>query len=141
VISSYREEIADGLYRVRFRGVYDLSRTESSGLVEALRLDVNNNDPRRSSDARAADSVEPNPSCAEDDDRVPSAYLRGVQDRTSARYTAAAEESSLGERKFLGYDGELVFVDQRAFGEAAQPKALEKGGAVTAQAWGIARSA
>jgi hypothetical protein len=35
----------------------------------------------------------------------------------------------------------LVFVDQRALGEAAQPKALEKGAAVTAEAWGIARSA
>jgi hypothetical protein len=45
VISSYREEIADGLYRVRFRGVDDVGRTEPSGLVESLRVDVDGDDP------------------------------------------------------------------------------------------------
>ena len=86
-------------------------------------------------------ALSPTPPAPKDGDRFAGAYIRGVQDRTGARYTAAAEESSLGERKSLGYDGELVFVDQRAFGEAAQPKALENSGAVTAQARGIGRSA
>jgi hypothetical protein len=36
VINSYREETADGLYRVRFRGVDDVGRTEPSGLVECF---------------------------------------------------------------------------------------------------------
>ena len=88
---------------------------------------------RSTAEAAAAWSSEVN--------RARSRNFASPPSTASARATAAAaEESSLGERKFLGYDGELVFVDQRAFGEAAQTKALEKGRAVTAQAWGIARS-
>src|SRR4029077_8383168 len=40
---------------------------------------------------------------------------------------AAAEQRSLSERKLLGYDGKLVLMDERAFGEASQPEALEQG--------------
>jgi hypothetical protein len=40
----------------------------------------------------------------------------------------------------LGHDGELVLVNERAFGEAAQPEALEQANAVTTQARGIGRS-
>ena len=34
----------------------------------------------------------------------------------------------------FGYDSELVFVDERPFGETTQPKALEQGNAIAAQA-------
>src|ERR1700746_4166594 len=51
----------------------------------------------------------------------PALTFAVFQDRTGARYTAAAEESSLGAGKFPGYDGELVFADERAFGEGAPP--------------------
>jgi hypothetical protein len=32
----------------------------------------------------------------------------------------------LGERELLGYDGKLVLVNERVFGEAAQPEALKQ---------------
>src|SRR5689334_10210016 len=109
----------------------------TDGLVESLRLDVDNNDPRSSCDARPTNGIEPNTSSTEDHDCVPGTNIRGVQDRAGARYNAAAEQRSLGERKLLGHDGELVFVDERAFGEAAQPKALKQADAVATQARGI----
>jgi hypothetical protein len=38
----------------------------------------------------------------------------------------------LGKRKILGNDGKLVLVDECAFGEAAQPEALEQGNSIAA---------
>jgi hypothetical protein len=38
----------------------------------------------------------------------------------------------LSERKLLGYDGKLVLVDKRAFGEAAQPEALKQASPIAA---------
>src|SRR4029077_11227669 len=45
------------------------------------------------------------------------------------------------ERKLLGNDGELVLVDQRPFGKAAQPEALEQANPIAAEARGIGRPA
>ena len=58
----------------------------------------------------------------------------GIQDGAGAGYNAAAQQRSLRERNVFGHDGELVLVDERAFGEAAESQALEQCGAVAAQA-------
>src|SRR5260370_1183693 len=60
------------------------------------------------------------------------AALLGCGVVTGAGYNSAAEQRSLGERKLPGYDGKLVLVDERAFGEAAQPKALEQASPIAA---------
>jgi hypothetical protein len=38
----------------------------------------------------------------------------------------------LSERNLLGYDGKLVLVDERAFGETAQPEPLEQADPIAA---------
>src|SRR5260370_36876594 len=116
VIGSFRQEIADGLDRFRLRGVDDVGGAKSSGLVESLRLNIDDDDPRRTGDARSAHAIQPNATGADDDDGVASIDMSGVQDGTCTRYNAAAEQRSLGERKLLGNDGELVLVDERPFG-------------------------
>ncbi len=88
MICSSRQKITDGLDGFRLDGIDDVGGSESSGLVESLRLDVDDDDPRST--------------------------------------------CGLGERKLLGYDGKLVFVDERAFGEAAQPEALEQSSPIAA---------
>ncbi len=126
VIRSSWQKVADGLDGFRLGGIDDVGGAKSSGLVESLRLDVDDDDPRSACDARPTNGIESNSSSAEDHDCVAGADVRRVQDRAGARYNAAAEERSLGERKLLGYEGKLVFVDERLFGEAAQPEALEQ---------------
>jgi hypothetical protein len=80
----------------------------------------------------AAHGVELDASGAEDHDGVAGANIRRVQDGASARYNAAAERRSLGERKLLGYGGELVLADEGPFGEAAQSEALEEANPIAA---------
>src|SRR5260370_33663695 len=141
VICSFRQKIADGLDGLSFCGIDDVGGTKSQGLVESLRLEVDDDDPRRACDARSTNGIEPNSSGAEDHDRVPGANVCGVQDGTGAGYNSAAKQRSLRERKLLGYDGKLVLVDERAFSIASQPKALEQGSPIAAQPRSVRRSA
>jgi hypothetical protein len=92
-------------------------------------------------EARAANRIEPDAAGAEDHDCLAGADVGGIQDGTSARHNAAAEQRCLGERKLLGHRGELVLVDERLFGEASQSKALVQAGPVSGQARCISRSA
>jgi hypothetical protein len=141
VIGPLRKQITDGLYRLRLCGIDDIGGTKSSGLFESLLLDVDDDYSRCTGDARPTNSIEPDPSCTEDHDCVTGANVRSIQDRAGTRYYAAAEERSLGERKLLGYEGKLVFMDESLFGEAAQPEALEQANPIAAKARGIGRSA
>jgi hypothetical protein len=141
MICSSRQKVAHGLDGFRLGGVNYVAGAESSGLVESLRLDVDDDDPRRACDARPTNGIEPNSSGAEDHDRVPRANVCGVQDGTGAGYNSAAEQRGLGERKLLRYDGKLVLVDERAFSETAQPEPLEQASPIAAQTRGIGRSA
>jgi hypothetical protein len=88
-----------------------------------------------------ANGVEPHPSRAEDHNRVAGANVGRVQDGAGARYNSAAEQRSLSERKLLRYDGKLVLMDERAFGETTQPEPLEQASPIAAQARGIGCSA
>src|SRR6266849_5438480 len=132
MIRSFRQKVAHGLDRFSLGGVNDVGGPESSGLVESLRLDVDDDDSRSACDARSTNSVEPHSSGAEDRNRVPGGNVCSVQDGTGAGYNSAAEQRSLGERKLPGYDGKLVLVDERAFGEAPQPEALEQASPIAA---------
>jgi hypothetical protein len=132
VICSFGQKITDGFDGLCFCGIDDVGGAESSGLVESLRLEVDGDDPRSACDARPTNGIEPNSSGAEDHDRVPGADVCGVQDGTGAGYNSAAEQRSLGERKLLGYDGELVLVDERAFGKPSQPEALKQASSIAA---------
>ena len=76
-------------------------------------------------EARASYGIEPNASGAEDHDRLAGANIGGVQDGARASYNAAAEQRCLSEWKVLGHYRELILVDERLFGEAAEPEALE----------------
>src|SRR4029077_20337 len=91
VIGPSGKEIADGLDGVRFCGIDYVGGAEPSGLVESLRLDVNDHDPRSACDARSTNGIEPNSSGAEDHDRLPGVNVCGVQDGTGAGYNSAAE--------------------------------------------------
>ena len=134
VVGSFRQKIADGLHRRRLCGVDDVGGTEAPGLIESLLLDIDDDDPRRAREARAANRIESHAASAEDHDRLAGADVGGVQDGTGARHNAAAEQRCLGERKLLGHDGELVLVNEGLFGEAAQPEALEQAGPISGQA-------
>jgi hypothetical protein len=124
VVGPSRQEVADGLDGFGLRGVDDIGRAESAGGIESLVLDVDDDDPRRPRDARAADGVEPDPTGADHDYGIARADVRGVQDRACARDHAAAKQCGLRERKRLGYDDKLVLVDQHTLGEARKPEAL-----------------
>jgi hypothetical protein len=63
---------------------------------------------------------------------VPRAHLSGVQDGASTGDNAAAEQRRLGERHILRQKGELIFMDKRAFGKAAEPQALKQANAMAA---------
>src|ERR1700720_459938 len=102
MISSSRQKVAYGLDGFRLGGVNDVSGTKSPGRVKSFRLDVDDDDPRSSCDARSTNGIESNPSSTEYHHGVASADVRCVQDRASACYNAAAEERSLGERKLPG---------------------------------------
>src|SRR5437660_1705945 len=141
MVRTARQKVTHGLDRLGFRGVDDVSSAKSPGLVEPLCLDIDDDDPCGSRDARPTDRIEPNPSSPEDHDRIAGTNVRSVQDRTCTGYNAAAEERSLGERKFLGYEGKLVLMDERLFGEAAQPEALEQRNSIAAESRGINLSA
>ena len=141
MVGSFLQKIADGLHRLRLCGVDDVGGAEAPGLVESLLLDVDDDDPGRAREARAAYRIEPNASGAEDHDRVAGAYVSRVQDGTRARYNATAEQRSLSEWKLLGHGGELILVDERLFGEAAQPEALKQANPISGQTRGIGRSA
>ena len=52
--------------------------------------------------------------------------------RQTAARIDVSEQRGLGERKLPGYDGELVLMDQRLFGEAAQPEPLEQASPIAA---------
>src|SRR5258708_24643083 len=122
----------EGVEGFWFWGMDEVGGTKWPGLVESLRLEVDDDDPRRACDARCTNGIEPNSSGAEDHDRVPGANVCGVQDGTGAGYNSAAQQRSLRERKLLGYDGKLVLVDERAFGETAQPEPLEQASPIAA---------
>jgi hypothetical protein len=132
MIGSVRQKITDGVDGIRLKGVDNIGGSEASGLVESLLLDVDDDDPRSAGDARATHCIEANASGAEDHDSVAGANVSRVQDGTGTGHNAAAEQRSLGERKLLGYDGELVLVDERLFSEAAQPEALEQANPIAA---------
>src|SRR5262249_29216785 len=106
-----------------------------------LRLDVDDDDPRRASDPCATDGIEPNASGPEDHHRVAGPDVGGVQDGAGASDHAAAEQRSLGERQLLGYDGKLVLVNERLLGEAPEPKAVEQADPIAAEARCIGRTA
>ena len=108
------------------------------GRLQPLRLNVDHHNPRRAGDARAADGIEPDAAGAEDHDRVPGAHVRGVQDGARAGDDAAAEQRRLGEGHLLRHKRELIFMDERAFGKAAQPETLEQANTAAAQSRGIA---
>ena len=104
-----------------------------------FRLNVDDHDPRRAGDARAANGIEPDASGTEDHDRVAGAHVSGVQDGARTGDNAAAQQRRLGEGHLLRQKRELVFVDKRAFGEAAEPQALEQANAMAAQTRRIGR--
>ena len=125
------KELADGLDRLGRRGVDDIGRAESFGLIQSLRLDIDNNDPRRTSEAGPADGIESDPSCAEDDDSVPSAYVRGVQDEPRPLQRRSRGEQPGGTeipwvRRRVGSRGSAPV------GRSRQPEALEKANIITA---------
>jgi len=132
MVGSSRQKITGDFNRFRLAGVDYVGGAESSGLIKSLRLDVDDDDPRCSSNTRSTNGVEPNSSGAEDHDRVAGGNVGRVQDRSGAGYDSASEQRSLGERKLLGYEGQLVLVDERPFSEAAQPEALEQANPIAA---------
>ena len=103
-----------------------------AGRFERFRLNVDDHNPRRAGEARAADGIEPDAAGAEDHDRFARAARRGVQDGARTRDNAAAEQRRLGERHLLRQKRELIFVDERAFGKAAEPQALKQANAIAA---------
>jgi hypothetical protein len=72
---------------------------------------------------------------------VAGADVRRVQNGPCASHNTAAEQRSLGERKLLRHDGELVLMDKRPFGKTAQPEALEQACPISGQARSVGRSA
>jgi hypothetical protein len=94
--------------------------------------------PEAPANARIAYGIEPAPSGPKDHDGITGTHVRGIQDRPSARYNAAAERRNLGKGNLLRNDSELVFVDQRLFRKTTKPETLEQPSAVAAQARGIA---
>jgi hypothetical protein len=102
VVGSSRKELADRLDGFRFCGVDDVGGAESLGLVESLRLDVDDYDPRSACDARATNRIKPNSSGAGDHDRVPGANVCGVQDGTSAGTTPHPSSAAWGNGSSLG---------------------------------------
>src|SRR5258706_16239376 len=101
-------------------------------LFRSLRLNVDDHDPRCAGDARTANGIEPDAAGAEDHDRVARAHVGGVQDGARTGDNAAAEQRRLGERHILRQEGELIFMDKRAFGKAAEPQALKQANAMAA---------
>jgi len=97
----------------------DVSGAKSPGLIKSFGLDVDNDNPGSSRDARPTNRIEPNSSSTEYHHRVASADIRGIQDRAGPGHNPAAEERSLSERKLFGYEGKLVLVDKRLFGKPA----------------------
>jgi hypothetical protein len=76
--------------------------------------------PRCAGDARTANGIEPDAARAEDHDRVARAHVSGIQDGARTSDNAAAEQRRLGEWHILRQKGELIFVNERALGEAAE---------------------
>ena len=94
------------------------------GRFEPLGLDVDDHNPRRASEASAADSIKPQASGAEDHDSIARGYAGSVQDGTGPRNDTAAQQRCRSKRHFLRYRCELILVDERPFGEASQTQAL-----------------
>jgi hypothetical protein len=141
MIGSSGQKVAYCLDRFGLLGVNDVSRAESFGRLQPLRLDVDRDDPRRPGYARAAHRIESHASRAEDHDAVAGGNAGGIQDSTGARNDAAAEQRRLGEGHLPGYHGELVFMDKRSFSKATQPETLEQANSFVAHARGIRRPA
>jgi hypothetical protein len=110
----------------------DIGRAEPLRGLQPLRLNVDDHNPRCTGDARTADGVEPNTTGTEDHDAIARAHVSGVQDGARAGHNAATEQRRLGERHILRQKCELIFMDQRAFGKAAEPQALEQANAMAA---------
>jgi hypothetical protein len=132
VVSASGEESADGFDRFGFGGVNDIGCAEPLRSLQPIWLNVDDHNPRRAGYARTADGVEPNTTGTEDNDGVASAHVSSVQDGARAGDNAAAEQRRLGERHILRQKGELIFMDERAFGKAAEPQALEQANAMAA---------
>jgi hypothetical protein len=137
VVGSSRQQIAYCLDGLRLLGVDYVSRPESFGCLEPFRMDVDHDDPQRAGDARATHGIEPNASGAEDYYAVAGGNTCGIQDSAGARYNAAAEQCRLSEWELLRHDRELIFMDQRPFGKAAQSETLKQANPLAAQARGI----
>ena len=82
VIGSFRKEIVDRLDGFALGGVNDVRCAESPCRVESFRLDVDDDNPRRASDARATYCVETNASGAKDHNGVAGADACCIQDGT-----------------------------------------------------------
>jgi hypothetical protein len=61
MVGSSRKEITDSLDRRGFRGIDDISGTEPFGLVESLRLDVDDDDPRSAAMRAPLTALSPTP--------------------------------------------------------------------------------
>jgi hypothetical protein len=126
VVRAFAEERAKGFDRFGFGGVNDIGCAEPLGRLQSIWLNVDDHNPRRTGDARTADGIEPNPTGAKDHHRVAGAHVSGVQDGACAGYDAAPEQRRLGKRHILRQKGELIFMDKRAFGKAAETQALKQ---------------
>src|SRR5580692_8232956 len=94
MISSILKELADGLDRLGRRGVDDIGRAESFGLIQSFRLDINNNDPRRTSEECPADGIESDPSGTGDNDRIAPALTFAVFNTEPAPVTPPQPSSA-----------------------------------------------